>query len=453
MFGGATRLWYGQCIRLDPIDFERREWVPHSGWPIGAAELDPYYDRAETIAGIRGAVYDARLWRRFGIADPAFGCDVHAKFTTYMPQPDFTKLFGRRLVRSEAADLLLNAAATCLEMDCTGPRIDALTVRNEDGRIGRIRARAFALCCGGIGNPRLLLASNNVRPDGIGNDRGLVGRFFQDHPSGTTGVVTTSKPGVIQNQFRKLTKAGIKVWPKLALTETAQRRRQILNANALMLYDYDAESALIRAKSLVAAAAARRPAAIAAAGARTIRHVPELAIRAVQSVATGKAPAFHPSRVMLKTHVEQRPDPENRVTLSTERDKLGVPLPKLSWRVHETELATMRAMTEAVGAAFRRLGWGEVTVCPWLDGSVDAARPELEDTFHHHGTTRMASTAGEGVTDAQGLVYGTANLYVAGASLFPTSGYANPTLTIVALAIRLADTLRQRLSESRAVVR
>ncbi len=435
-FGGATRLWAGQCIRLDPIDLERRAWVPHSGWPITAEELAPFYDRAESFVGLPAAQYDAGIWRRAGLADPGFAADVTAKFTAYMPQPDFTKAFGWKLVQNRHICLLLNAAVT--RIDCDGATVTGVQVRAEDGRAGRVRARATVLCGGGIENPRLLLAS------GIGNDR--VGRFFQDHPSGTTGHLQTSRPHALQRQFRKLRRGGVTYWPKLALTEAAQRREQTLNANAIMLYDYAERSPLTRAKAALEAARTRQPAAIAREASRLLRHMPELAIRAAHTVATGKAPVFAPSAVMLKAHVEQAPDPDNRVTLSAERDRFGLPRPRLAWRVREPELRTLRAVTAAAGAELSRLRFGDVTEAAWLSAGEAAVRAALEDTYHHAGTTRMARDESEGVTDPHCRVFGTANLFVAGGSVFPTSGYANPTLTIVALALRLGDRLAEELA-------
>ena len=445
-FGGATRLWAGQCIRLDPIDFERRDWVPYSGWPITADDLAPFYDRAEAFLGVAGAVYGASTWQSFGIGVPCFdGADATPKFTVYMPQPDFTKHVGHALVRRTGIDLLLHAAVTGLELNESGQQVAGVAIAGKGGRTGRVRARSVVLCGGGIDNPRILLASDSVMAGGVGNARGLVGRFFQDHPSGTTGLIATPACGVVQNQFRMLRKAGRRYWPKLALTEAAQRRGHFLNANALMLYDYEDGSALARAKAVLAAVALRDPARIAAGALRVVPHMPELVGRAVHTAATGKAPVFKPRRVMLKAHVEQRPDPDNRITLSPERDRFGMRLPRLAWRVHAEELRTLRAVTEAVGQVFQRQGWGEMQVAPWLCEGTEAARPHLEDTYHHHGTTRMATTPADGVVDPHCQVFGVENLYVAGSSVFPTSGYANPTLTIVALAIRLADTLTQRL--------
>jgi choline dehydrogenase-like flavoprotein len=435
-YGGATRRWAGQLIRLDPIDFARRDWVPHSGWPITAAALDPFYDRAEAFLGVSGAAYDARLWGKAGLTPPALdGTGVYARFTAYMRRPDFTRHLGGGLFRGERAGLLLNAAGVRLEHDGAGVR--TLSIRGPGGRSGTVTARAFALCGGGIANPRLLLAS------GLGG--GLTGRFFQDHPSGTTGIVHHPDTRAVQDHFRRRRIGGVRYWPKLALTEAEQRRARSLNANCIMLYDYADASALSRAKALIGAATGRHPGRAAAAALRVLPHVPELVGRGVHAVATGQQPAFRPSRVMIKAHVEQRPDPDNRITLGNECDQFGMPLPRLHWRVHKEELRSLRLVTDAAGRAFSRLGWGEIVPEPWLDGEPDAARPHLEDTYHHHGTTRMSAAPSEGVVDADCRVWDVPNLFVAGSSVFPTSGYANPTLTIVALAIRLADTLERRL--------
>jgi len=444
-FGGATRKWFGQLLRFDPIDFEKRDWVPYSGWPITPQDLTRYYDRAEKYLGVGAPEYDARIWPRFGMRDPGFNnADVTPRFTAYMPQPDFSKAYGKALEANPSVDILLHAAVVQIDLDAAGQHVTSVQIRADGGRQGVVRARSFVICGGGIENARLLLASNAVMADGIGNARGLVGRFFQDHPSATTGTLATSKTRIIQAQFRKLRRAGVTYWPKLALTEAAQRRGKLLNINGLMLYDYAENSPLTRAKQAVEAVQARRPASVLRAGLRLLPHIPEIAGRLGHTVATGKAPMFVPSQVMIKGHVEQIPDPENRVTLSAERDRFGVPRARLAWRIHPDELRTMRVFTELAGQEFHRLGWGEMTVSPWLNQGVDAARTVIEDTYHHAGTTRMAASPADGVTDTDCRVFGTDNLYIAGSSLFPTSSYVNPTLTIVALALRLSDTLRKR---------
>lgn len=447
-FGGATRRWAGQLLRLDAIDFEKRDWVPRSGWPITLRDLEPFYDRAERFLGVGTPIYDGRIWARFGIRDPGFdGAEVFPKFTVYMPQPDFTKAFGAKLVaQNKAVHVLLNATALHIDLDADARNVVGVRIGEAGGRGGVVRARSFVLCGGGIENPRLLLASNGVMPGGIGNARDLVGRFFQDHPNGRTGIIATRQPKVFQEQFRKLRRNRVTFWPKLSFADQAQRHGHYLNANALMVYDYTDASPLSRAKQAIAAVQSRRPAAMLREGLRVLPHVPELAAQAVHTAATGKALRFDPSRIELLTFVEQIPDPDNRITLANACDRFGVPRPRLAWRVQPEELRTMRAFTDAAGRELRRLGLGEVNVAPWLDQGMDGARAAIEDFYHHAGTTRMAADPSQGVVDPDCRVFGTSNLYVAGGSVFPTSGYANPTLTIVALAIRLADTLRTRLA-------
>jgi choline dehydrogenase-like flavoprotein len=200
---------------------------------------------------------------------------------------------------------------------------------------------------------------------------------------------------------------------------------------------------MFRAKALVAAARARRPAAAAVAALRVAPHAAELFREGFSTLARGNAPVLTPKNVFLTAHVEQIPDPDNRIMLSENRDRFGVPRPRLAWRINPAEVATLRAITDAAGSALRRRGFGDMSPLAWLD-DPGAARKNLADTYHHAGATRMAETPRDGVVDPDCRVFGVDNLFVAGSSVFPTSGYANPTLTIVALAIRLAETLRRR---------
>jgi choline dehydrogenase-like flavoprotein len=444
--GGATRRWFGQCIRLDPIDFERRPWVPYSGWPITAQDLDAYYDRAERFVGTAPHGYDARNWSRFGMRDPGFDQDgLMPRFTIYCPKPDFAAALGRRLRHGQpTVDVLLHAAVVGIALDPDGATVAGLRLRGGD-REGFVRARAYALCGGGIENPRLLLASNDVMSAGIGNGRDLVGRFFQDHPGATTADLLTDQPRKVREQFRMLRRGGLTFWPKLALTPRAQREGEHLNANAQLEYLYAPDSAMARAKDAIAAVRERQPAAAAIAALRLAPHTRELTREGVYALATGRGPVLRAERLTLTAHVEQAPDPLNRITLACERDRFGVPRARVAWRVNRAEVSSMRAVTRAVGQALRRLGFGELAQACWLDADEVAPEPFV-DTYHHAGTTRMGATPAEGVVDPDCRVFGVDNLYIAGSSVFPTSGYANPTLSIVALAIRLSETIKARLA-------
>jgi choline dehydrogenase-like flavoprotein len=158
----------------------------------------------------------------------------------------------------------------------------------------------------------------------------------------------------------------------------------------------------------------------------------------------GKSSLTPPKSMWLLSMCEQAPNPDSRVMLSDQRDPLGMLRIRLDWRLTELDRRTAEMTATSVRDEFSRLGIAQVKQAAWLSSASDW-RQHLSGAFHPTGTTRMSVNPGDGVVDANCRVHGTANLYVGGSSVFPTSGYANPTLTIVALAIRTADTLKSAL--------
>jgi hypothetical protein len=156
----------------------------------------------------------------------------------------------------------------------------------------------------------------------------------------------------------------------------------------------------------------------------------------------------------LLVRAEQAPNPDSRVQLDTETDALGIPRITLDWRLTELDIESVAVLAQDFGHELERLGMGRVEMAEWLLGSGRrwTTDPLISSHpiggYHHIGTTRMADSPAQGVCDAEGRVHGLANLYVAGSSLFPTSGWANPTLTIIALAMRTGDTIARRIEES-----
>lgn len=443
-FGGATLLWFGQCIRLDPIDYEVRDWVPYSGWPLDESTLAPFYDRAEAFLGLSHAVYDERIWQSFGLTDPGFSSDrLLPRFTIYCATPNFARAYGRQLRAAPKLDILLNATATRLSLDASQSRVESIELQHIAGRKGKLFAKHFVLCTGGIENARLLLLSS---PQGVGNRRGLVGRFLQDHPNMRTGRLIPNKTRRLQEQFGMLHRAGLKYWPKLALSPEQQRRLGVLNAIAHPVYDYSPHSPASRLKRLLGHLRERR------IGTSTIRDlggllpaVPMLAGMAGRLLIKGQAPAFEPSAIALQGYTEQPPNPDSRICLSQERDALGLPSARVDWKSSDLERRTLLALSRAIDSEFSRLGFGKLDIEPVLEQDSPAFTAKLSDAFHHAGTTRMSRSETDGVVDVDCRVHGVSNLYLCGGSVFPTSGYANPTLTIIALAFWVADKLVEKL--------
>jgi choline dehydrogenase-like flavoprotein len=302
------------------------------------------------------------------------------------------------------------------------------------------------LCTGGIENARLLLLSNRINPRGLGNDHDLVGRFLQDHPNGFTATLKTSNPGALSELFGLQYKSPLRYFPKFPLGLAAQRNEQALNCTSHLFFEYPEESGIASLGEIVRAVRRQRlPANCATHLRRVATHLPEVARAGARRYFRGKSPLGKPQRIRLQCHTEQEPDPESRVSLSTSRDALGLLRGQVDWRLNHSERHTMQVMTNVMGAELKRLALAELEPESWLNESGNEWKSKLTDCFHHIGTTRMADSPRTGVVDRNCEVFGVKGLYVAGSSTFPTSGYANPTLTIVAMSMRLANHLKAEL--------
>jgi choline dehydrogenase-like flavoprotein len=445
--GGATRLWFGQCIRLEQIDLTQRNWVSYSGWPISMADLGPWYERAEQFFHLEGERYDDQIYRNFGLSPPAWpDGELCTHFTIYTPRIDLGHLFYRELKENPRIRLLVNA--NVLEVTtagggvtCTGVRVASL-----DGKMGFANAPAVVLCCGGIENARLLLLSRSEKRDGLGNDRNLVGRFLQDHPNATTANVYPADMRSLHALFSLQYKGALRYFPKFPLHPRKQQAEQCLNCTSHLVFEQDEDSGLAACREIYRAVRRKqRPSQMSQRLRKIAGDLPSVLHAGSTFLLKGKSPMGRPTGVRLQCHTEQQPDPESRITLSSDMDMLGMPRARVHWKVNETERTAMRIMTRSMKCELARLGLAEMQIDPWLEDDAADWRNRIADSYHHIGATRMASHHGNGVVDSNCQVFGTSGLFVAGSSVFPTSGYANPTLTIVALSLRLAHHIREMM--------
>jgi len=300
------------------------------------------------------------------------------------------------------------------------------------------------LCAGGIDNARLLLVSGAPEAGGLGNAHDNVGRYFQEHPNARCAVLRSPDPSALQEPYSLLYRRRRRYLPKLALAPAVQREERVLNCGANLEYDYadEALNALRRIRRGLGAeperADLRRDLPLAARGVRAATAT------AYRRFVHGRSPAAPPATVWLQVHCEQAPNRDSRVTLTRERDAAGVNRARLEWRLTDLERRTAATMVATVGSELRRLGLAEAEPAGWLSDAGGDWAERFSAVYHRIGTTRMADDPARGVVDSDCQVHGIDGLYVAGSSVFPTGGYANPTLTIVALALRLADHLVRR---------
>jgi len=454
-FGGTLHIWGGRNCPLDPVDFQTRDWVSGSGWPIGAEDLTPYYHKAHAALDLGPYQYDDRCWAEMGRTAPAVD-PQRLKFGMWRfdMQQGRVSIHGcGDLIRSRNITVLCHASVSHIQAGANARRIEHVICRSLRGHRATIRARHYILACGGIENPRLLLAANDVEATGIGNAHDQVGRYFMEHPHARAAHIDAHDAYGLYHLFQRQ-RGGQGNWlaPSLQASEALQRQAGVLNtAVTIKLLRKTGRKSPLTKRLYLAAKHEMNPDRIGRGLWRHFRDLRQfLRQRGMRRLRWWHA-RMDGRELYLFVRGEQAPNPASRVVLSGERDAFGMPRANLDWRMLALDKHSVSVLVNTVADEFARLGVGRVTPEPWLRDPSPEWPTDLTASnhpfggYHHMGTTRMSNDARTGVVDRDCRVHGYDNLYVAGSSVFPTSGWANPTLTIIALAHRLGDHLRARL--------
>lgn len=436
-FGGSTNHWGGMCATFDAIDFKKRDWVKNSGWPITLEDIAPFYPRAVPILDLKGPEWGVAYWQNQNPLLKPLPIDENViwnKMWQFSPPTRFGPKYKDEIVAAKNIHLYTYANVTDITATENIGTITQVTVKNYTGKQHTVKAKYFILACCSIQNSRLLLASNKQAANGIGNNNDLVGRYFMEHPHVEAGELWLSNADSLQ--LYQMDKAK-NPRAELAISEKKQIELQVLNgtvalealeftknriSNIKMYSDNDPRKSMDSLKKF------------SQLDKRSFfeRH-------------------FMPSKLTkaygLLTRMEQEPNPSSRVTLSNEKDALGVPRANLDWRMSPIDKKTVVAISTLLGKQVGAAGIGRVRLPDFmLDDKQDTIPNELvSGGWHHIGTTRMSDNPKEGVVDADCKIHGVSNLYVAGASCFTTGGAVNPTLTTVAISLRLSDHLKEKI--------
>ena len=429
--GGSTNTLKSHGLRgrpLDPIDFEPRFDVT---WPITYAELEPFIGDAEVYCGMRSAEDPPIDWSPSSLAI-GNGSSVILDAAPFLhgQRGQFANL-GTALRTGGAIRVVTGATVTGFETDGTGS-VTHVEVRSPGRSAFRAGGRHFVIATGGIDNARLLLSSRPVQYL-MGPAGAHVGRSFMEHLHYVPAVLFPGSEAAADD-IRRICGDADRTDNWIVLSDTTTRAESLLRVayHATPIHELSAEPAVPAFGDLVrmfpfgpfGIRGRARQAAQAMGG---LHHV----ARAMKARVGGTADQAAFALVVMS---EQIPDPYSRITLTGRTDRVGLPLPHLHWRVGRRDFADAQRSTELLAAEVEGLGIGKV-VSLWDRGRERP--PVVSGGWHHMGTTRMSADPASGVVDANGRVHGIDNLYVAGSSVFATSGYANPTITLVALAVRL----------------
>jgi choline dehydrogenase-like flavoprotein len=434
-YGGTTTQWGGQILELDEIDFTKRDWVQGSGWPIPKSELSSGYARALELQGVGAAILDdAEVWTRLGLVKPTFEHMI-SHLTRWCPEPNFAVLHAK-VLEGPAVSLWLHTNAVELDMD--GDLVRSVRCRTLGGKQATFCADRFVFCLGTIESSRFFL---QPRQGGLPwNRSGLLGKHFQDHIDASSAVVTPRDRRRFHQIFDGIFLNGYKYLPKLKVDVTTMRESETLNAGATIAAHSDIDDQLIAIKTTVKK--------ILRGGMRGLsksevlgvfRHPHAVARLAWRYKVAHRAFIPRDAKLMLRVHSEQEPLSASSISLSDQRDSLGLLRTRLDWRVSELELKTIRKFTLIAKQELSAIA--ELTLDPDLERGDPAFIQRCDDGYHQMGGMRMAATECDGVVDTNLRLAGTKNCYVCSAAVFPTSGFSNPTHTLLALAVRLAGHL------------
>ncbi len=445
--GGTTRVWSGWCRPLDPSDLAPRAWVGADGWPFDRSALNPFYERAHAICELGPFDYRTDAWesessRRLPLPERL----IETVVFQLSPPTRFGRAYGPIVAAAKNITVLSRAVATELVPDPACRAISHVNIVTLSGTSFAVAARVYVLAAGGIENARLLLLSDSVQATGLGNAYDQVGRYFMEHPYVTSSTVSLARnhpslrfywPHSAGRSGARARVRGVFVMPKARLEV-----ERLLQCALFLLPPHEAHPSM----TTETATALRRLRLSLQSGwsfpqnrklLSTVLRDPVLTSRVLANRILRRDTYFRRTRrLAVRTFCESVPNPLSRVRLVPTRDQLGRRRVRLNWKAGEPELRSMTRVHELLDEGLRRTGIGHVDRTGLDESSA------LESGRHHMGTTRMHSDLRRGVVDENCRVHGLGNLFIAGSSVFPTAGYANPTLTIVALAIRLADHIR-----------
>jgi len=413
--GGTTGHWGGQCLLLDRSDFLPRDDVPLSGWPIRYEDLEPY--QAEAARILQTGAFGSS--NRKPADDTGTLEIVDQRFSSDRPFYDVGSnepvRFGTRylsdLEGSSRIDLVLNANVVGFAVDGATGRITEARVRTyDDGETAAVTADRFVLAMGGLENSRMLLHLNAEQDNRFGNQNDMVGRCFMEHLVIYHDAYFITKRLYSHSatwEFERLFRRAI---PELLLSPSREHMLRNGWMNSTLRF-----------------------------GRLNSRPLSEGDIGDADFIEGLKLDEDYFFTGTSMVVGEQQPNPASRIVLTGDRDRFGLRVVGLDWRPTPKDIETLRGSTVEAAKFLIRTGLGRMRIEPALWNRVAMDELPLDPFSHHMGGARMSATPETGVVDADCKVHGAENLYVAGSGIFATGSHANPTFTIVQLALRLAD--------------
>jgi len=461
--GGTSWTWGGRCVPYDDIDWVRREFVEDANWPINHDEIRPWYALAAKYLLCGNANFSIPYGKQL-----SSGLTLDS-VERWSREPKVILEHRSQLLQSKHIRLVLQSTVTKLNLSSDGQRVVSLTVSTPGG-VRAVKARQFVLAMGGVESTRLLLHTQSNWPNHFGGVDGPLGRYYMGHISGKIARIELNDPDSISDLDFKLDGSGAFHRRRFMLTSEAQLEHRVLNISFWpdnpAFYDPSHRSGVLSSvflalafpptgrqllsEAIRLAHTGPKPYRLGAHLRNAILGAPRGAIdiyRILRDrfIKKPKKPGFLVSnrsgKYALHYHAEQVPNPNSRITLSSDTDSFGVPRAIIDLRFVNQDVQSVIDSHKLLDAALKENGIGSLQYVTEPEQLWDRVYSQASDGFHQAGTTRMGDDPKESVVDRNLKTHGIDNLYIASSSVFPTSGQANSTFLAVAFGVRLADHL------------
>lgn len=440
--GGGLNLWGGQLASLAKNEVLSQGTPGSLCWPV---PLDEITSRFAVVAELLGQpsmslpLEPTMIETELG---PLRERSLDIVATAWLKRPKLSARFWKEL---EASRLVTLVSGAFVDRITHGPQPGSITgvsaLRRDKSRIS-FEASCVVLACGAIETSRLLLQpalSSDAQP---WHSLAWLGRGFNEHLDATTAVIRPIDKRRLLDVFDPVVVKGTKYTFKLC-AETGDQRTIRLSSVAMLTMPGNVRNSIAELYMLSRGVAPRQLAGnacdIGAAAFASAREVLPLALRYLRCKRIGTVIRGDGS---LRVSVEQPIRRSSRITLSPmKRDSRGIAAARIHWQKGAEEGRAFVETTRRVKGWAEANGVAHVVIDPALLEDPTGFAERADDGLHHAGGARMAKRPEEGVVDPNLKVFGVEGLYCCGSSVFPRSGLANPTMTAMALAVRLGEHL------------
>jgi choline dehydrogenase-like flavoprotein len=441
--GGTSNLWGGQLVEFQPVDFGGRKWVPDSEWPVSYDEIAPYYKRTYENLGISEEFAEDKLvFANVRSSKQEFEQGFELFLTRWMKVPSFAIAFRNEMQTRSNFSVLLDH--TVIGFAGAEGAISSVQTIDRRGGKHRFMGDRFILAAGTIEISRLMLHAAASRDwDCPWRDNNNLGAYFQDHLAGRVGSLEIMERSRFFDTFSTLIWAGQKFQPKLRLDNRTLQSTRILNVQGMMSFESSVSENLIYLKQFIKAAIYSRKCSGIGDLFRNLRACGKYLLPLMwRYVIDNRVFVPDTSKISLNVQCEQAPLRSSRIYIdSSVKDEFGMPKVILDWRIGTEEFESIREFTVRCERALRVAGLARLKIAKALVNMDRDFLATLHDNSHQAGGARIGHSEEDGVVNHNLRVFGTTNLYVAGAASFRTSSNANITFTALAFVTRLVDHL------------